>query len=116
MLTVTTTAASDVVPGGRNTFNDWTATSGAIRALIFSAALFILAVQIRRRRWSFAGALLVMALLLGTAACGGGGSTPPPVIPGTPVGTTTVTVTATSAAAGSNPALTHSTTFTLTVN
>ncbi len=116
MLTVTTTAASDVVPGERNTFNDWTATSGAIRALIFSAALFILAVQIRRRRWSFAGALFVVALLLGTAACGGGGGTPPPVIPGTPVGTTTVTVTATSPAAGSNPALTHSTTFTLTVN
>jgi subtilase family serine protease len=116
MLTVTTTAASGVGLGGLNTFNDWTATSGAIRALIFSAALFILAVQIRRRRWSFAGALLVVALLLGTAACGGGGGTPPPVIPGTPAGTTTVTVTATSAAAGSNPALTHSTTFTLTVN
>jgi subtilase family serine protease len=116
MLTVTTTAASDVVPGGRNTINDWTATSGAIRALIFSAALFILAVRKGRRRWSFAGALLVVTLLLGTAACGGGGSTPPPVIPGTPVGTTTVTVTASSAAAGSNPALTHSTAFTLMVN
>ena len=116
MLTVTTTAASGVAPGDRNSFNDWTAKSGAIRALVFSAALFILAMQIRRRRWNFAGALFVVALLLGTAACGGGGSTPPPVIPGTPVGTTTVTVSATSAAAGSNPALTHSTTFTLTVN
>jgi hypothetical protein len=83
---------------------------------VFSAALFILAMQIRRRRWNFAGALFVVALLLSTAACGGGGGTPPPVIPGTPVGTTTVTVTATSAAAGSNPVLTHSTTFTLTVN
>jgi len=110
MLTVTTTAASGVAPGDRNSFNNWTAKSGAIRALVFSAALFILAMQIRRRRWNFAGALIVVALLLGTAACGGGGSTPPPVIPGTPVGTTTVTVTATSAA------LTHSTTFTLTVN
>ncbi len=97
MLTVTTTAASGVAPGDRNSFNDWTAKSGAIRALVFSAALFILAMQIRRRRWNFAGALFVVALLLSTAACGGGGGTPPPVIPGTPVGTTTVTVTATSA-------------------
>lgn len=110
MLTVTTTAASVVAPGDRNSFNNWKAKSGAIRALVFSAALFILAMQIRRRRWNFAGALFVVALLLSTAACGGGGGTPPPVIPGTPVGTTTVTVTATSAA------LTHSTTFTLTVN
>ena len=110
MLTVTTTAASVVAPGDRNSFNNWKAKSGAIRALVFSAALFILAMQIRRRRWNFAGALFVVALLLSTAACGGGGGTPPPVIPGTPIGTTTVTVTATSAA------LTHSTTFTLTVN
>ena len=109
MLTVTTTAASGAAPGYRNTFNNWTVTSGTIRALIFSAALFILSIQIRRRRWNAAGTLLAIALLLGTAACGGGG-TPPPVIPGTPVGTSTVTITATSAA------LTHSTTFTLTVN
>ncbi len=110
MLTVTTTAASFVLPAWPQ-HNPWTIAGSALRAITFSFALLILALQLRRRRWTFARSAVAVVMLAGLAACGGGGgSTPPPVIPGTPTGTQTVTVTATSGT------LTHTTTFTLTVN
>jgi trimeric autotransporter adhesin len=110
MLTVTTTAASFALPVSPQQ-NPWNIAGSALRAVTFSMALLILALQLRRRRWNFVRSTLAVAMLATLAACGGGGgSTPPPVIPGTPTGTQTVTVTATSGA------LTHTTTFTLTVN
>ena len=109
-LTVTTTAPSSVVPSGRNTFSNRNTMNGAFRALIFSIGLLILAIRFRRRCWNFVGGAVAIVLLAGMAACGGGGGVTPPANPGTPVGTQTVMVTATSGT------LTHTTTFTLTVN
>jgi peptidoglycan/LPS O-acetylase OafA/YrhL len=86
--------------------------NGAFRVLIFSIGLLILAIRFRRRRWNFVGGAVAIVLLAGMAACGGGGGggVTPPANPGTPVGTQTVMMTATSGT------LTHTTTFTLTVN
>jgi hypothetical protein len=67
----------------------------------------------RKQRYRYVVlSLLLAGFLIAGVGCGGGGGsggggTPDP---GTPVGTYTVTVTATSGA------LTHNTTFTLTVN
>lgn len=111
MLTVTTTAASLALPVSLQ-HDPWNLAGPALRVIIFSFALFIFAMQLRRRRWSFVRSAAAVVMLAALAACGGGGGggTTPPVIPGTPTGTQTVTVTATSGT------LTHTTTFTLTVN
>ena len=113
-LKVTTTAASSVVPIGRNDFNDWRSLRtlrNTFTALIFCMGLLALGFQARRRRFQIVGGGILALILIGLAACGGGGGvTPPPPNPGTPTGTSTVTVTATSAA------LTHTASFTLTVN
>jgi hypothetical protein len=115
VLTVSTAAPSALVPLSRHIdIGGWRTAAGAIRVLLLCAALCALAIQARRRRWNFAGVVLMFTLLIGIAACGGGGGggvTPPPTNPGTPVGNNkSVTVTASSGT------ITHTFTFTLNVN
>jgi hypothetical protein len=118
VLTVSTAAPSSLVPLGRHIdVGGWRTVAGAMRFLLFAAAFFALAIQLRRRRWNFIATGITLTLLIVIAACGGGGggggvgSTPPPTNPGTPVvANQTVTVTATSGTT------THKFTFTLTVN
>jgi Pro-kumamolisin, activation domain/Bacterial Ig-like domain (group 3) len=83
---------------------------GFVLALIFG---LLFATQLRQRRVRWLAPALLLALLVANAACGGGGSsTPtPPANPGTPmVQNQTVSVKVTSGT------ITHTFTFTLTVN
>jgi hypothetical protein len=76
--------------------------------VIMVAGVFLAGIPGKRRRRSKILGLLAVAFLLAGVGCGGGGSGRT-TVPGTPAGTFTVTVTGTSGT------LTHSTTFTLTV-
>jgi hypothetical protein len=101
-ITVTTTAPVVTMLKGAPGLNWWTA-GGSITL----AGVFLAGITGKRRRWSMLLGLLVVAFLLTVVGCGS--STSHNTIPGTPPGTSTVTVTGTSGT------LTHSTTFTLTV-
>ncbi|MFZ3218000.1 MAG: Ig-like domain repeat protein [Candidatus Acidiferrales bacterium] len=125
ILTVSTTAPSLLVPASRRLdFGGWRTTAGALRLVVLYLALcgvlcgapLALGMGTRRgrRRWNLAGTAIALALLLGSAACGGGGGgvgvTPPPTNTGTPkVTNQVITVT------GISGSITHTTTFTLTV-
>jgi hypothetical protein len=111
-LTVSTTAPSLLVPVSRHMdAGGWRTTPAALRLVFLGLALLALGLQARRRRWSFAGMALVLALLVTNAACGGGGGSTGPTNPGTPqVKNQVITVSATSGTT------THTFTFTLNVN
>jgi hypothetical protein len=72
------------------------------------AGVFFFGMPLRFSRKRLFG-LLVMACLATAIGCGGGGGGSRPPVPGTPAGTYNVTISATSSG------LTHTTSFTLTV-
>jgi hypothetical protein len=99
-ITISTTASHSAA---LQHFGVWGSGGGILAGVLF------LGVPTRRRRKSLF-ALVAMTCLAAAFGCGGGGgsgSTPP--IPGTPQGTYSITVAATSSG------LTHTTSFTLTV-
>jgi hypothetical protein len=104
VVTITVKTAAPVVSmlKGAPGLNLWTTGGG-----IALAGVFLGGIAGNRRRWSMLLGLLVVAFLLTVVGCGS--STSHNTIPGTPLGTSTVTVTGTSGS------LTHSTSFTLTV-
>ena len=114
-LKITTTAPStaSLHEGQHPRPGSWRAST----VLMLGGVLLLTGAR-RRRRYGYAAlSLLLAGLLIAGVGCGGGGgstnsasTTQRTNDPGTPVGTYTVTVTATSGT------LTHSTTFTLTVN
>ncbi|HXN71211.1 MAG TPA: Ig-like domain repeat protein [Candidatus Acidoferrales bacterium] len=125
-MTITTTAPSQVVPAHRSAagpssrFNLPGGTVygaqlarhsiGFVLVLLFG---LLLATQLRQRRVRWLAPTLLLAVLLVNAACGGGGSSTatPPANPGTPkVQNVPVSVKVTSGT------ITHTFTFTLTVN
>jgi subtilase family serine protease len=102
-VTIATTPPSAAALNGFGWFT--TSLGGAL-------GVFLLGVPSKWRRWSTLPSLTVLALLVMGLGCGGGGSSGGGGgnhDPGTPLGTYSVTVTATSGV------LTHSTSFTLTV-
>jgi hypothetical protein len=116
-LTITTTAprTASLRQGQRPRRVSWPASTG----LILSGVVLLAGGRGRRRYWYVALALLLAAFLIADVGCGGGSTSSTnnsaatqasTSDAGTPTGTYTVTVTATSGA------LTHSTTFSLTVN
>jgi subtilase family serine protease len=115
-LTITTTAPRTAsLHQGQPPLPGWWRTS---TALLLGGVLLFTGARRKQRYWYVALSLLLASLLIAGVGCGGGGSSAgsggatqaSTADPGTPTGTYTVTVTATSRA------LTHSTTFTLTVN
>jgi hypothetical protein len=128
MVTVTTTARSEIVPtASRDRDHRWTPWPGiygsrrlvAMYAAGLMGAIGLLAIfgMLPGRRMSWAtvagGCLLLAGLTL--SGCGGGGSAGSGPTPsgGTPAGNYTITVTAT-AGSGAN-AVSHTTTLTLVV-
>jgi hypothetical protein len=103
MLTISTTAASVVAPGGgnRRTPLGWRNIPGSVALtcllMMILTALLALGLRGTRRRWNFALGIAVFVLLVLNVGCGGGGSGGGGGItnPGTPVGTKTVGVTVT---------------------
>ena len=125
-MTITTTAPSQFVPAHRSAAGP-SSRLGLPSGKLFGAQLaghpagFVLvllfgllfATQLRQRRVRWLAPALLLALLVVNAACGGGGSTTttPPANPGTPmVQNVPVSVKVTSGT------ITHTFTFTLTVN
>ena len=124
-MTITTTAPSQLVPAHRpagGTSSRFELASGTLygaqlvrHPVGFVLVLFfglLLATQLRQRRVRWLAPTVLLAVLLVNAACGGGGSTTkPPANPGTPmVQNVPVSVKVTSGT------ITHTFTFTLTVN
>jgi hypothetical protein len=103
MLTISTTAASVVAPGGGNhrTPLGWRNIPGSVALtcllMMILTALLALGLRGTRRQWNFALGIAVFVLLVLNVGCGGGGSGGGGGItnPGTPVGTKTVGVTVT---------------------
>jgi hypothetical protein len=124
-MTIKTMAPSQLVPAHRSVAGP-SSRLGLPNGKLFGAQLaghsasFVLillvgllfATQLRQRHIRWLAPVLLLALLVANAACGGGSSTTtPPTNPGTPmVQNQPVTVTVTSGA------ITHTFTFTLTVN
>ena len=125
-MTITTTAPSQLVPAHRSSIGPLSRPglptakqfSGQLALHPFGLLLFLLAgvllaTQFRQRSIRWLAPIVLLALLVANAACGGGGSTTttPPANPGTPmVQNQPVTVTVISGT------ITHTFTFTLTVN
>jgi hypothetical protein len=125
-MTITTTAPSQLVPAhrsptgplnrpGLSTAKQFSGQPALhpFGLLLFLLAGVLLAMQFRQRSIRWLAPIVLLALLVANTACGGGGSTTtkPPANPGTPmVQNQPVTVTITSGA------ITHTFTFTLTVN
>lgn len=124
-MTITTTAPSQLVPAHRSSIGPLSRPGlptakqlseqlalHPFGLLLFLLAGVLLATQFRQRSIRWLAPMVLLALLVANAACGGGGSTTtPPANPGTPmVQNQPVTITVTSGA------ITHTFTFTLTVN
>jgi Pro-kumamolisin, activation domain/Bacterial Ig-like domain (group 3) len=123
-MTITTTAPSQLVPAHRSSVGPLSRPglptakqfSGQLALRAFGLILFLLAgvllaTQFRQRSIRWLAPIVLLALLVANAACGGGGGTTTPTNPGTPmVQNQPVTVSVTSGA------ITHTFTFTLTVN
>jgi Pro-kumamolisin, activation domain/Bacterial Ig-like domain (group 3) len=99
-ITVSTTAPHSA---SLQHFGLWTSGGGLLAGVFF----FGLPLHFPRRRLFGLLAMACLATAVGCGGGGGGGSSPP--IPGTPAGTYNVTISATSSG------LTHTTSFTLTV-
>ncbi|MFY9753353.1 MAG: Ig-like domain repeat protein [Candidatus Acidiferrales bacterium] len=126
-LTISTTAASRLAPsngpsGGPGIpalrrISDLAAqvTPHPAGLLLLLAMFALVSTQLRRRHMRWIAPLALFALLVVCAACGGGGGgSTPPTNPGTPVvSNQTITVSATS---GGTTPVTHTFTFTLSVN
>jgi subtilase family serine protease len=112
-VTITTTAASQMVPAGKPTGFRGPINTNLVFTFALSTMLLVLFYQARRPRWSATAALLMCCSLAVLAGCGGGGSGGGgggTTNPGTPV-TNDQAVTVT----GTSTNTTHTTTFTLTV-
>ncbi len=116
-LSITTTAPSTAsLHQGRPPLpGSWRTST----ALLLGGVLLFVGARRKQRYWYVALSLILAAFLIAGAGCGGGGGSSSGNVgatqasttdPGTPTGTYTVTVAATSGT------VTHSTTFTLTVN
>jgi len=87
-LTVTTTASSTSSLAPSSEPNPWRLGGGAILA-----AMLMLGIPAKRRRWLSMLALLAVVAVAGVLGCGGGQSSPPPVTnPGTTAGVYTFIV------------------------
>ena len=111
-ITITTTAAtSKMVPAGGPTGFHGPIDKKLVFTFAFSTMLLLLFYQARRPRWSATATLLMCFSLAVLAGCGGGGGggggTGTPGTPATSDAVITVT--------GVSGTITHSTTFTLTV-
>ena len=120
-LTIRTMAPSMFAPANRSRRFEWPGST-ALLAIAFCVSILFLKWQPKRRAWSGALALLLLALVIGAAGCGGGsggslgggdsgggGGNGGGGVGGTPVGTTNAVVTFT--AGGS----THALVFTVNV-
>jgi peptidoglycan/LPS O-acetylase OafA/YrhL len=112
-ITIDTTAASKLVPAGKPTSFHGPVNNKLVLTLALGTMLLLLFYQARRPRWSATAALLMCFSLAVLAGCGGGGSGGGgggTSNPGTPA-TTNQIITVTGVAG----TISHTTTFTLSV-